>query len=113
MYKAKFNFCNKKIVADYELKKKDIMANFNLNIIPSVSQFVTKEELKEATDTFIFEQGIASDTWVIEHNLDKHPTVTAVDSAGFVQIPDDVEYINENKVIAYFVSAFTGKAYLN
>lgn len=63
--------------------------------------------------TYTHEQGMASDTWVIEHNLNKHPSFFAVDSAGFVQIPDDIEYVNENKIIAYFVSAFTGKAYLN
>lgn len=63
--------------------------------------------------TFVFEQGIASDTWVIEHNLNKEPSVFAVDSTGFVQIPNEVEYINGNKIIAHFLGAFTGKAYLN
>ncbi len=112
MYKAKFNFCKKKIVADYELKKKDITANFNLNITPSVSQFVTKEELEEATDTFVFEQGIASDTWVIEHNLGKHPSVTVVDTAGTV-FTASVEYNSDNVCTVYINGATKGKAYLN
>ena len=63
--------------------------------------------------TYVFEQGIASDTWVIEHDLNKEPSVFAVDSTGFVQIPNEVEYINGNKIIAHFLGAFTGKAYLN
>lgn len=112
MYKAKFNFCKKKIVADYELKKKDITANFNLNITPSVSNLVTKEELKKATDTFVFEQGIASDTWVIEHNLNKRPSITVVDSADNV-VEGAEKYIDENTVEIYFNGSFKGKAYLN
>ena len=88
------------------------MANFNLNIIPSVSQFVTKEELKEATDTFIFEQGIASDTWVIEHNLDKYPSVTIVDTAETI-FTAQIEYNNKNKCTVYINGATKGRAYLN
>jgi hypothetical protein len=66
-----------------------------------------------ADKTFVFEQGIASDTWVIEHNLNKHPSVTVVDSSGYVRIPNDIKYDNENQVTVYLISAFTGKAFLN
>lgn len=113
MYKAKFNFCKKKIVADYEIKKKDVKANFNLNITPSISNFVTKEELNRATATYVHTQAVASKVWVINHNLNKQPSVFAVDSAEAVQIPDDIIYDSNNTVTVKFLSEFSGKAYLN
>lgn len=112
MYKAKFNFCKKKIVADYEIKKKDVKANFNLNITPSISNLVTKEELENATATFVFEQAIASDTWVINHNLNKKPSVTIVDSADNV-VEGAEKYIDKNTIELRFNGAFKGRAYLN
>ena len=63
--------------------------------------------------TFTFEQEIATDTWVINHNLGRNPNVVAVDSAGSVQIPDDVHYDSENQITVKFVNAFAGKAFLN
>lgn len=63
--------------------------------------------------TFVFEQGIASDTWTIEHNLDKKPSITVVDSADSVIGIFKADYDNENKVTLRFNGAFTGKAYLN
>lgn len=68
--------------------------------------------LKEALNTFIYEQGIASDTWEITHNLGKMPSVTVVDSANNVIYPA-VQYIDENKLVVQMNGATTGKAYLN
>lgn len=112
MYKAKFDFCKKKINANYEVKKKDVKANFNLNIIPPISNLVTKEELKNATATYIHTQAIASDTWVINHNLNKKPSITIVDSADNV-VEGAEKYIDANTVEIRFNGAFKGKAYLN
>ena len=70
------------------------------------------EEALRRADTFVFEQAIASDTWEIEHNLNKHPSVTVVDSAGTVFYPA-VQYIDENNIIITMNGATTGKAYLN
>lgn len=73
-----------------------------------------EEALVDVSDkNFVFEQGIASDTWVIEHNLNKHPSVTVVDSSGYVRIPNDIKYDNENQITVYLISEFTGKAFLN
>lgn len=63
-------------------------------------------------NTFIFEQAIAADTWVIVHNLNKYPSVTIVDSAGRVFLPA-VQYDSKNQVTAKINGATTGKAYLN
>lgn len=63
-------------------------------------------------DTFVYEQGIASDVWVITHNLNKYPSITLVDSAGTVFKAKE-EYNSANQVTVYLNGATTGKAYLN
>lgn len=62
--------------------------------------------------TYIHEQGIASDIWVINHNLNKYPSVSVVDTAGTV-FTAQVEYIDENNCKVYINGATKGKAYLN
>lgn len=72
-----------------------------------------QEALVKVSDKhFVFEQGIASDTWVIEHNLGKYPSVSLVDSAG-TQFDADVEYNDENTCTVRMNGATTGKAFLN
>ena len=72
-----------------------------------------EEEIQESSNTFVFEQGIPATEWVINHNLNKKPSVTVVDSADEEQIPDEKIYNTNNKVTLYFLSEFSGKAYLN
>lgn len=62
--------------------------------------------------TYVYEQGIASNTWEIEHNLGKYPSVTIVDSAGTI-FTASVEYNSENICTVYINGATKGKAYLN
>lgn len=64
-------------------------------------------------NTFTYEQEIASDTWVVNHNLGRHPSFVVVDSAGSVQMPDEFTYNSDNQVTIKFISAFAGKAYFN
>lgn len=61
---------------------------------------------------YVHEQGIASDVWVIEHNLNKHPSVTIVDSAEN-EVIGEIEYISNNIVEVKLKGASKGKAYLN
>ncbi len=63
-------------------------------------------------ESFIYEQGIASDTWVVHHNLDRRPSVTVVDSAG-TQVECFVDYVDENTCRICMNAPFKGKAYLN
>ena len=113
MFKADFDFNKKKINAEFALEKKDVQADFNLNIIPSISHLATKEELAEAADKhYEHEQGMASDTWMINHNLGKKPSIMVVDSADNV-VEGAEKYIDENTVEIHFNGAFKGKAYLN
>ena len=93
--------------------------NYNdLSNKPSINGVVlvgnkTGEELGIVYDkTFIYNQAISSDVWEIEHNLDKYPSVTVVDSGGSVVV-GEIVYIDKNNVRITFTSAFSGKAYLN
>lgn len=62
--------------------------------------------------TFVYEQAIAADVWVINHNLAKYPSVTVADSAGNIFYPA-VKYNNENRCTVMMNGATTGKAFLN
>lgn len=62
--------------------------------------------------TYVHEQSVASATWEIQHNLDRYPSVTVVDSAGDV-VHCDAKYIDRNNVRLDFSAEFGGKAYLN
>lgn len=61
---------------------------------------------------FAFEQATSSNIWIINHNLNKKPSVTVVDEYDRIVIPA-VRYINDNTVELTFNFAFKGKAYLN
>ena len=63
--------------------------------------------------TYVFENTeTASDTWVINHNLNKYPCVSVVDSSG-TEVVGQITYNNINKLTITFKGAFKGKAYLN
>ena len=64
------------------------------------------------SQTYVFEQGIVSDTWVINHDLNKFPTVTVIDTAGTL-FDAQVEYTDRNNCIVYINGATKGTAYLN
>ena len=71
------------------------------------------EEIMKHTDsTFVFEFDSSQSVWVIEHNLNKDPSITVVDSANNV-VGCKRSYINENSVEIEFNAPFNGKAYLN
>jgi len=62
---------------------------------------------------YVHDQGIASDTWIIEHNLGFIPSITVVDSAGSV-VEGSYDYsANGSTVTVSFNGATTGKAYLS
>lgn len=68
--------------------------------------------ISEVARTFIFEQGRASNEWVIIHNMNKYPSVVVVDSSGN-EIESSVEYNTRDKLIIRLNASFSGKAFLN
>jgi hypothetical protein len=57
-------------------------------------------------------QNLSSSTWTINHDLEKLPSVTVVDSAGSTVI-GDIDYVNTNTLTITFSGSFSGEAYLN
>ena len=108
-------------------KNKDVNVNVKVVKVDDYNQFVNKPSIngvvlignKTLEDFgivgdkyYVHEQGIASNEWHIKHNLNKHPSVTIVDSAGN-EVIGQVHYVDLNNVIITFTSQFSGKAYLN
>lgn len=63
-------------------------------------------------ETYIHTQGMSSDTWLINHNLSRWPSVEVVDSAGSLVI-GSVRYIDINTIEVSFLYPFSGRAFLN
>jgi len=61
---------------------------------------------------FIFTQNTASNSWTINHNMEKFPSVTIVDSADNYVV-GEITYTNNNSLTVNFSASFSGKAYLN
>lgn len=62
---------------------------------------------------FTFTQYQATDVWEVVHNLGKRPSVTVVDSAESVVMPNKIVYDSDNQVTVSFLASFAGKVYLN
>ena len=74
---------------------------------------VTIQTLSDTLDKhYVYTQSVVADTWNIQHNLNKFPSISVVDSADS-QVEGDVEYVDANNVTLRFCGAFSGKAYLN
>ena len=61
---------------------------------------------------FVFNQVVASNTWVIQHNLNKFPSVTSV-NINNIQMYGEVVFTDVNNLTINFTSASSGKAYIN
>lgn len=58
-----------------------------------------------------FDFAVASDVWLVTHNLRARPSAVVLDQAGQV-IYGDVHYPNENQIIVTFGSAQTGSVFV-
>ena len=104
-----------KIVYD----RKVITTTYSLRITKSFLNQDNLDETKEneviakgADKFFIFDQLTSSSEWLINHNLEKYPSVTIIDSAG-TNVIGDIIYIDNNNLKIIFSSKMSGKAYLN
>lgn len=64
------------------------------------------------TQTYVYQQDVPTDIWIIVHNLGYYPSISVVDSSSR-KVYGDEEYININTVKVSFDGAFAGKAYLS
>lgn len=61
---------------------------------------------------FHFHQATPAAAWVIDHNLNKYPAVTVVDSAGTRGLCS-ISYQSPDSLTLTFSGAFAGDAYLD
>lgn len=61
---------------------------------------------------YIHTQILSSKTWIINHTLNKYPSVTIVDTSGNIVI-GDVKYISNFQLEVNFNAQFSGVAYLS
>ena len=97
------------------INKVQTLDNPNSYTYPStkaVYEFISTELWETRDKTYSYYQNTISDTWIINHNLDKYPSVTVTDSAGSAYV-GDVHYVDKNNIIIYFSVGFTGRADLN
>jgi hypothetical protein len=57
-------------------------------------------------------QAVPSTTWIVEHNLNKFPAVTIVDSAGD-EVEGHVRHDSLNQATLMFSATFSGEAFFN
>lgn len=63
-------------------------------------------------NNFVFDQQVASSSWVVVHNMGKFPSVSIVDTANDL-VDGEVRYNSNNQLTITFSAAVAGKAYLN
>ncbi len=110
------------IITTYPFKKDPLSKNDEIIISDYYSnnpKFKTKitnvETLSKfviSISNFVFTQSVPSDTWIIQHNLEKFCSVTVVDSSRQVCV-GDITYDSLNQCTITFSAGFSGQAYLN
>ena len=86
--------------------------NLTLTQVGNVTSLEVDFSSLEEDKTYVHEQLVSSQFWLITHNLGKHPSVTVIDSGGSV-VFGDVEYVSLNEITVSFGFPFGGTAYLN
>ena len=66
----------------------------------------------QVRENYVHDQQVASTTWIVNHNMNKYPSVNVVDTAND-EVTGDVKYNSLNQITISFTAAFSGKAYLN
>ena len=116
----------KKNICDWENAKLDVLVTettISTNVDPievclvTVGSYIggisSNTDLSDLGDKhYTHNQVSASSIWIINHDLEKYPSTTVVDSGGNVVI-GDVQHISLNRLTITFNASFSGKAYLN
>lgn len=101
MVDTSINQANEKLVSDAR-NYQQILTN----------EYIMTNSSSTPDKAFVFEQNEPSKKWIIDHPLEKHPSITVVDTEG-VLVQGDVQYVDDDTIEVTFSTAFAGKAYLN
>ena len=94
------------------------LSDGNGNLLPvtvsssSVALTGTVTANGESLTSYTHNQTTSAVSWIINHNMNKKPSVTVVDSAN-TYVLGEVEYLDSNSLTVSFKNAFKGKAHLN
>ncbi len=91
------------------------LENYASNGVISLDGYYIFSEFVDADagdKNFVFNQAVASNTWVIQHNLNKFPSVTSV-NVNNIEMFGEVVFADVNNLTINFTSASSGKAYIN
>ena len=98
---------------DSNYKKLDVThTKSNGSLILNQDYFLSNYGRNTQATTFTYTQDSVSSTWVIDHNLQKFPSVMVVDSSNNIVI-GDITYNSNNRLTIEFSAPFAGKAFLN
>ena len=80
--------------------------------IYNIFTFTLPSSSSDGDKTFEFKQSVPSKQWTVNHNLNKFPSVSVVNS-NFIAVQGLVTYISNSELTIDFSAGFSGKAYLN
>jgi len=80
-------------------------------LVDSVNDRIGKVEVVEDKN-FVYEQLNPTNSWTINHGLNKRPSIAITDLSDNV-VYGDIQYVNNNQVTLTFNKPFTGKAIFN
>jgi hypothetical protein len=66
----------------------------------------------QVRENYVHNQQVASNSWVVSHELNKYPAVSIVNTANQA-IMGDITYNSLNQLTITFTSLISGKAYIN
>ena len=94
----------------YDMALTYVSGNGSLTAHPLPDLYIL--EPFEKDKHYVHTQGNSTSTWIITHNLNKRPAVSAVLSTGYEFIPD-VEYVSLNQCKIHLSADSSGVAYCN
>lgn len=98
------------VVTDNEIQVIEVAAQDEIVSVISIAE--QGPAGPSGAETYVHDQALPSASWAIQHNLDRYPSATVVDSAGNTIICD-VQYDSVDQITIRFSAAFSGRAYLN
>lgn len=94
------------------LSAQNVTLRSEANFPSGITNVETALSLLLQQQEYVYRQSTASSVWTIQHNLNRYPSVTVVDSADNVVI-GSITYLSTNLIEIEFTSQFVGKAFLN
>ena len=79
-----------------------------LNAVPATISVASGSSYRH-----IHTQTVASDTWIVYHNLGSKPGGVSVVSNADEVVYGDVVYVSDDQLTVRFTSPFTGKVYIS